>query len=223
MALLEANGQAVLEAAIVLPRTGGPWYADLRVDGTEIDEGEVVLLVVGGGALTLKGKARRGVAYLEAGWVRAVAGAGGLGTIQLAKFYQNVELRLPLADILRAAGETLAESASASVLETFLAFWTLQEAPCALLLQALMTKAPAGTVWRFLADGTFWVGTDAFAASDLDYDEVDRDPREERRLLVVEVPTLLPGVSLAGERVGRVEHYVDGESAQTLFYVERSA
>ena len=221
MALLTANDLPVVEARISMPRTGGAWTADLLVDGTDIDEGEGVTISIRDGALSLKGTAYRGGAYLDAGWIRVVGGKAGLVKIVTPKAYQRVELRVPLVDLLRAAGETLSETVSASLLQATLGYWTFPEAPAHSLLAALVAKAPAGTSWRFLADGTLWLGAETWPDSKITaFDELARDPRGQWVDLGVEAPLLLPGTTIGGERASYVEHHVHGAQVRTRVYLE---
>ena len=70
--------------------------------------------------------------------------------------------------------------------------------------------APAGSSWRVLADGTVWVGTEAWPDSGLleqtDYVETNEWPGENRIELGVETLKLLPGTTLGDRKVSFVEH-----------------
>lgn len=220
MAVLTANDLPVVEGHIYMPRTGGAWHADLHVDGTGIAAEDAVTLSVAGGELTLRGTAARAGDYLDAGWVRVVGGAGGLGTTQAAKFYRSVQLRIPLTDLLATAGEMLSSTTDTAILSTSLQTWTLMEQPVSSALAALFAKATAGTAWRIIEDGTLWAGTETWPDAGLIYEEIARHPQQQVIEIGVDAPLLLPGRTLGGERVGYVEHHVYPDRVRTLAYLE---
>lgn len=220
MPLLSANGIDGAEARVVLPRIGA-WHLDATLNASDgIAEGDVVTVTIGAETilrpLVLVGTATRAQAFEDALRVRVVAGAGGLGSTAAAKFYQGAQLRLVLADLLAAAGETQSSTIDAGLLGILLSNWSTFARSVGVELATLLSVAPAETAWRMLADGTLWIGAETWPDAALVYETHDRDPRRDRITLGVESPTLLPGSTLDGERIGDVEHLVTAEHVTTI-------
>lgn len=146
--------------------------------------------------------------------VLVVGGAGGLWKVPDAKYYDHqIPVRLPLSEILDAAGESLSTNSSADILGATLPSWPRRQDEAGHLLDTLADAA--GALWRMLPDGTVFFGRDAFAKSqalDTDWTLISTDPewliQEYAPLKNAE---LLPGVSF-GElgKVGRVHYEDDG-------------
>lgn len=227
MALLTAQGLAVIEATLCLYRIG-VWTADLVVDAPSPGEQALlsgaITLAVNDGALEFKGTAVPGRSgeFLDAGHLLVVGGGGGLQRLTTAKHYQQATVRIVLGDLLRAAGETLAAATDAAVLATQLDRWTtLGRRTIGAALSSLVGTAAAGTAWRVLPDGTVWLGQETWPDAGIDYDILNRSPREALLEIGVEAPLLVPGTTLDGKRVSYVEHRVAGGHVRTTVYLEQ--
>lgn len=220
MALVKANDLDVVEARISLPRIG-VWHVDAKIDGADdaIADGDAVEVVIGDAALTLKGTAARAETYLGALQVRVVAGVNGFEKTVAAKSYQKATVKIVLDDILRAAGEARSSTTDAAVLATELVRWTVGEQPAGAALRALLEAAPDASAWRMLPDGTLWAGAETWPASTVSAVVLARHPREARLELGVESPTLLPGTTLDGEKIDRVEHVITADAIRTTAWL----
>lgn len=213
MALARVNGVPVLEARVQMPYSGA-WTADLAIDAAaaSVPTGRVVVDL--GGPLSLRGVATRGGAAFGVTSLRVVGGSGGLAQVLEPKDYRGVPLRIPLQDAVSAAGETLAANADQQALALELDRWTRFRQRAAEVLDGL--AAEAGCTWRVLYSGTVWLGADNFPAANLKYDLLRGDPHLGQVELGVDVPSLVPGVSLLGQQVRRVEHVVSEKSVRTV-------
>lgn len=219
MSLVTCTGSGatleVYSATIVRP-FAGVWHATLDVDsGVELS-GQVTIGVADG-ALSLVGVAK-GAIVAERQRVRVVGGAGGLAVRVAAKQYGKVPLRVPLSDILSAAGERLATSSDAEALATVLARWTRMEGRASHALDELVARAP-GAVWRMTASGAVFVGVNRWPAVTLDYVLVEDDPVARRMVIASDDPTLTAGVTLDGRRIEHVVHRFEptGTRSEVLY------
>lgn len=219
-AVCTANGFPVVAGVISRPRIGA-WRADLRVssDGAGL-AGRVQIQL--GPDLRLTGRARRQGEFVDSTYARVVGGAGGLAGPFGPRGYRAVPLRVPLVDILSAAGETLAASADPAALSTPLDFWQARASSCAEALAALLDAAKVAA-WRVLADGTVWVGAEqwpATAQASGTWDQLELEPALGRATLAIDAPVLAPGEVLAGRRISYVEHQVDGSRVRHHVWFE---
>jgi hypothetical protein len=207
MAILTAGGHDVLAGSITLPRVGA-WTADLELDADAELEGPVTIEIAEGESLV--GTARGG--ELTYGYMRprVVAGADGLGKEARPRHYTNPAVRTVLGDLAAAAGETLSGTISAALLNARLTAWTVLVGTVGEQLGAFVRFAlPPGTAWRYLPDGTLWVGAETWPASGTtDWRELDRFPREGRLELGLDSATLLPGTMLGADRLAYIEHRI---------------
>jgi hypothetical protein len=218
MALVTVNGHGAIRGAVYLPRVG-VWHAELDLDTAEKVTGAVEIHL--GQALVLKGTVESGGRYGGATPLRIVGGANGLGKKARPQHYVKPMLRVPLADLLRGAGEKLSGTSDSDVVGQLLNAWTIIEAPTGEQLTALVTRAaPDGTVWRVLPDGSVWLGKESWPVSSVEeWRELGAFPRENRLELGLDVPTLLPGTTLGGQRVDYCAHIIDGEKIRTTAWV----
>lgn len=221
MALVEVNGHGVVDGRIWFPRTGA-WHAELRVDSTDPVTGAVTISIADG-RLVLRGTVWRGAEYVDTSFLNIVGGAGGLRSIARARAYTQTSLRIVLGDLLAGAGEKLSPTSDAATLARPLAAWTTPALPVGqAIARALRSAAPTAS-WRVLPDGTIWVGPETWPDSGLttdDYQIMDEDPRQLTAELGVEAPVLLPGTTLAGRRVSRVEHVIGAEGVRSIVWFE---
>lgn len=221
MALVTANGLAVLDAAICMPRVGA-WHADLRVDTPDAITGPVTISI-DEGRLVLNGTVWRGGAFAGSASVRVVAGANGMRTIAKAKHYTQTSVRIVLGDLLSAAGEKLSSTASSSILSRHLDAWTTAAIATGGLIARLLAIASPGSAWRFLPNGQIWIGTETWPDSglaDADFQDIDENPAVAEALIGVEAPVLLPGTTLLGRRVSYVEHLVNEAGVRSKVFFE---
>jgi hypothetical protein len=210
------GGHPVVTAMLSLPHVGA-WVLDATVDAQETSDVAGAVTVDLGDALELKGMATLdsevfgGVAY-----VRVVGGAGGMTKTAPAKYYANPTLRIPLLDLLNASGEQLATTSDVNALNTQLRTWTTLAIGTGQAIGALVQAAPTGSVWRMLADGTVWVGQDAWKGTDAEYTILSERTREGRlRVSFHDAPTLLPGSTLEdGRKVSDVLVYATGDRVE---------
>jgi hypothetical protein len=224
MALATLNGLGIIQGRIGLPRIGA-WTADLVVDAEDVSQVQDPLLLQLGdseadASLSLKGVSVRKGAETNAVTVKMVGGAGGLATQLPPKYYQGVQLQLPLADALGAGGETLSGTSSQAILSQPLSFWTRGAGPVSDLLTSLLAGAPAGTSWRILPDGTLWVGAETWPAAVISAELLVDAEYLARQDLGVEVPNLLPGTTFSGRNVSFVEHLIENRRVRTIVYYE---
>jgi hypothetical protein len=217
---LTLNGAGVQHGTLRLPRIGA-WTAEVVVDVATAPSGAVTL-ATGDGRYSLRGTVVRSGVDGERAHVRIVGGAGGLGREVAPVYYRGVPLRLPLGEVLRAAGETLSTTSDAAVLGRLLGKWTRERAPVGTLLGHLLDAV--GGVWRVADDGTVWIGEETWpAASAADVDLVAEEPTHARVTVGAESLPLgiRPGTTYRGQRVSYVEHTFDADAARAEVWFER--
>lgn len=146
-----------------------------------------------------------------------VGGAGGLWKVLDAKYYDNQPaMRLPLQEILSAAGESLADSSTPSVLSATLPSWPRRQDQAGHLLDTLADTA--GALWRVLPEGAVFFGTDTPLLPIQNYIE-DKDwqlLRTDPEWLLQEIAPLtragvVPGLRFGLGTVARVHYEDDGD------------
>lgn len=215
MSFAEANGHAIASATIALPRVG-VWHADLILDTHERLQGAVQLKAPG---LDLRGTVVTSGVWEQRSVARVAGGAHKLGTTLPAKHYKGVPLRLPLGNILTAAGERLAATSSSAILDAYLPAWVRREDRAGAQLDRLLDGT--GATWRALPDGTIWVGTETWPASK----EPEEDVLEQDDIRGSEVHgstrlAILPGTTYRQRRVSYVEHTIDTATVRTALTFE---
>jgi hypothetical protein len=218
VSLITIGDVEVIKGSITFPRIG-VWHMDAVVDQADATNlTGAVTVGIGDSDLTLNGTAYRVGELRDTVSMRIVAGAAGLGTICTPKAYGNMPLRTPLGDILSAAGETLSNTADPATLSGQLAAWSILGLPCGEMIDELASFA--GVSWRMLADGTCWVGPETWPDSTIDYQLIDGDPKQNRFVLGVELPVLLPGTTLDIGKVSYVIHEVTPDSTRSIVWLE---
>lgn len=220
MALVTANKLAVISASIQMPRLGA-WTADLVVDARAELTGRCTIEIDGG--LTLVGAATRTGLFADTAYVRVTAGNDGLRRTVKPKHYIGPNLRTVLADLLRAANETLSSTADPATMATSFPAWTTLAQPVGLAISALLQDRRLTVMWRMLPDGSLWIGPETWPDSGLrdvaDYQILSEVPHEGKMEIGVEAPALVPGVTLGGGRVSYVEHRIgDGAVRSTVWF-----
>lgn len=218
MSYLEANGLPVLVGRMSFPSEGA-WTASLDINAADLDafeDGPVtiastdgVFALVGTVWTPPGGAARAGTTLGKRTTVAVVGGAGGLAETTTPKGYTTSPVRLPLTDIMLAAGEELSTTVTAAVLDYPIGRWTLPALRCDTALRRL-AEVP-GLVWRVLPDGTVWLGEDAYEALEIEHSVISEAP-EAARMVVAPAygaEAVMPGVTFRDRRVSFVVHSVD--------------
>lgn len=221
MASITANGQPVLVATIFEPRRG-VWHADLELDATDPLSGAVTL-DFGVGVSAFQGTVRRAGVYGGRAMARIVGGKDGLSKILKAKFYRSSFVRVALGELLADAGEALDASVLPSAIEKALTFWHRAGVTDASAGQALERLAQeASMTWRVLRNGNVWFGVETWPESKAAFDLLDSSPADGERVIALDsgLPEVLPGVTLAGERVEYVVTRLTGESFRQELVVQ---
>lgn len=211
--LIAGTKRSVTAGQVYLPRTG-VWLADLRVD-ERAELPDRVTLNLGSVAMpaaVVKAELIGGMTE-----ARIVGGAGGLGDTARPKHYHAPLARHVLVDLLRDAGETLSATAGQDALGKSLEAWTTLALPVGSMLAALCQVIGNDTNWRVLADGTVWIGTEAWPDSGVDARSIEADGANGASIVGTDIPQLWPGTVLAGRRVDQVTHDLEANRTKMLF------
>ncbi len=210
----------VLSMRLTLPIVGA-WVLTAELDGDETPSGAIELAQ---GDVRLAGTVVRAASVAGSVRLTAVGGAGGLHTELGARSYQGATVRDVVSDLLAAAGERLDASSSRGILESALPYWTRPGGREGRAGASLMRVAEyVDARWRVLPSGAAWIGQETWPGAPEEYDalELDRDGAAGWVLLAPETIGLLPGVTLRGDRVGRVEHSFGRDAPlRTTFWIE---
>lgn len=198
-----AEGSTVISGRIGMPRIGA-WTADLFVASSVVPTGPVDLQV--SPRLTLRGTVTRAGVHETLLHVRLVGGGNGLRSFVTPKHYTAPTLRVVLKDLLADVGETLSSTVSPALLNTQFQHWTTLRMPAARALRCVLERAGSGISWRYLPDGTFWIGSETWPESSVVYAELDASPEDDLLSLILDAPELLPGTALAGRRLDALEY-----------------
>lgn len=204
MAYCTVNGFTVVEGRLTLPRIGA-WVAEMRLERDWPLTGKATIKL---GGLAFVGTVQRGGAWAGSSMLRIVGGMGGMSQDVPAKAYRNATARLPVTDLLAAAGETLEPTSDEAVLGRSLPFWVMRAEPAAKALMRLLDDVP-NAVWRVRPSGGVWVGVDSFPSVKLEDVQVLEQDAVNRRVVMAAQPRLLPGVTWGGSRVSYVQHQLD--------------
>jgi hypothetical protein len=209
---IRCGDSAVLRGHVSLPLVGA-WHATLELDAAEAPSGAVVLAADDG--FELHAAVVHGGVQSDRAFVRIVGGAGGLGATVSGAF-RSAKLRDPLRVITTASGDTLSSTIASSLLTLSLPYWTLGVYPAWRALSEL--AAFADVSWRYLPDGTLWLGEEAWTAATLPEGDAiaSRHPAQRRTVIATSTPSLLPGVDLEGVgQVHAVEHWIEPYEVRT--------
>ncbi len=218
-ALLTANGLRVSRGVLTLPRIG-VWHGELEIETDDASKvANAITLSIAEGLLELKGTARRAGVYGSHTSVRIVGGAGGFSKALDSKFYRQIPARIPLGDALSAGGESLSSTADAGKLGQQLPFWTRQAGTVGSAFQQLSSELQAA--WRVLPDGTTWLGDETWPTTKAkNVTVLSESPEDSSLQLQSDAPVLLPGTSLNGKNISRVEHIIEPASVRTTAWIE---
>lgn len=214
MALVTANGAAVISGSIMMPLLG-VWTADLyidRPDGSGFEAGTVVSVKAGDG-LSLVGTVvdDRTGSYLDAVHVRLLGGAGGMARAATPKGYAQpgAYVRDVLNQLASDSGETLSSDIAQPLSSKNLVAWTTMQSNVSSALDSLIEIVEPDANWRITPDGKLWVGVETWPVERAQHQVIANDPKERTFDLGVDTFTIVPGIDLEGVgRVNRVEHTI---------------
>lgn len=202
----------------------GVWVAEVELGTGEAlpavgDRVRLEVLAADGPGVAYSGTVRDAGEHEGRAQLFIVGGAGGLGRTVAARPYANGETAYNLfADVLRDAGEAMAASVDAAALRAAsVQTWLRAEGTGATALQRIGEHF--GLHWRVLADGTVWMGAEAWPAySGSDPYELSQD-RAASAGLYADAETLAPGYAREGRKFYRVQHTwtSDGTRARVTF------
>lgn len=226
MSLLTANSVPVIGGSILMPLNGA-WTADIVIDqpdGSGFDAGtSVTLFAQDGFQLVGTVVTDRTGSFLDAVHVRLVGGAGGMlktvtprGYAQPAAFARDV-----LSDLASGASEKLSDQIDASLLSTNLVAWAVAQGTTTQALATFLAFVAPAANWRFLADGSLWLGVETWPSSSIEFDLLESDPKEGTAELGIVSPSIMPGVFLSGVgNVNRVEHTLSEDGVRSHVWVD---
>lgn len=217
MSFCTLNTLRVLRGSLTLPRVGR-WHADLVVDSPVPLAGPVAL-AFGDGALLFRGAIHRGDVFQDTFHCRIVGGANALAHEIPAKYYRGVPLRLPLADLLREVGETLAATSDEAVLSRLLVKWTRRAGPAAHALAELVDVGEAA--WRVLPNGSVWVGRETWPTLETPHQLLKDDRADGRIEIASDLPLLRPGVVFGQRHIAAVVHTFGPDKVRSEAWVSR--
>lgn len=215
---LYVNNTQVLTGEINMP-LNGLWYADLRINGTNtFSPGQSVQIKQqNDNFLTGSIAADRIGELLNVVYVRILGGNGGMAKPATAKAFQNGTVQDVLKSLMNDSGEKLSNTIDASVLSTQLANWTIFGDTVEYQINALATFLQMN--WRFLSDGTFWIGTESYPNSNkFAYTVLDHDLINGYVNMGVDALTMLPGYNVDGYQAGKVVHEIMETKLRTKVY-----
>ena len=236
--VLAVDGGAVnvLAAELELVRRGA-WMAHLETSGdATFAEGLPATLTlageIDGSARTFVGTVRRSLPWQGRTRTVVVGGAGKLRQAlppvdHVGAPSAGVTAALIAQGIASASGETLAPSVASDLEGLSLPRWTRAGADAlgfggsaiegldALVYALAELAADPRWTWRTLADGTIWIGVDAWPAYAGDIGNAWIDDADDGRIdCAPPVADLLPGAAVLGHRIERVTYRVNGSTAR---------
>lgn len=218
MAFATLGGIPVIEARVSLPRVGA-WTAQLRVDTTERPVGQTRLQI---GNVAFLGAVAASIVHEAASHVRLVGGAGGLAQDLPAKGYIASPVSVPLRDIARETGETLAPNSDSNVLNFQLQSWSRVAGAAGNALAVLLEQVDR-SVWRFLPSGELWVGLETWPKTNVAVELTGYEPVYDRIRFFSLTPGVLPGMTFLGRRASYVEHHISEARVSTQVWFEEDA
>lgn len=202
-ALFLANDRAVLRMRMNLPLSG-VWWADVILeDGAALD-GFVKITT---GLWDFNGTVARSATFGGSVIARIKGGAGGMANAIGPQAYVSPAFSVPWGDILSKSEEKASRTADAALLGTVLEAFHIQQTTCGRALSQLC--GVMGANWRVLPSGTIWVGFDSWTEFTAKVETISADPHLDTALLNVQEPSILPGTTLHGRRISRVEYRLD--------------
>lgn len=223
MSLVTLQSLPVLGLLLTCPVVGA-WQAIAEADYQDSRELFEGLLELKDEKVTYRGTALSAGIVSGVARIELVGGRGGLvRALPTAQHFRDVTVKTLVQALLGAVGEQLDATSTRDVLERRVAFWSFATERASVALSTLADRL--GVRWRVLPNGNVWFGTDTFPELDdavvATLLELDRDDAAGNVLLAAESLELGPGVTLAGRRVGRVEHtFGRSESQRATFWTD---
>lgn len=226
MSLVTANDVPVIGGTITMPNIG-IWFADLEIDqtdGTGFDPGTAVTLAAVDG-VDLAGVVMpdRGGSFVQAVHVRVQGGKGGMSKPATPRGY--VQPGATFGDVLNGlmadAGETVSSTIDATLLSQNLTAWGVISTSVSQAVKALIDTVAPGAHWRFLPDGTFWVGIESWTEATPTFDLLESHPTDASFVLGASSPAIIPGyyIDTIGN-VARVEHEIKSDLIRSHVWVD---
>lgn len=228
MALLTANDAAVLEAYVSLPITGR-WVAEIAIDSMDaaaIDNNQAVEVKVVDGTFALTGTAvkERAGEFLSVVKYRIVGGANKLATPVTPRFYGNgVRASDVINNLIADVGERLSSTVDRSLLVTQLAAWTTAQTNFHSALVSLLEKLGDDINYRYLTDGTIWIGRETWAENTDDYSLMSYAPNTNIAVLGIDQPSYLPGQKITGlGRANYIQYAIEPSTVRATIWLDAS-
>lgn len=216
-----AIGTLGLTSALATLPLSGAWWVDVHVSPRQ---GTTGVALTGAQVVSLNGIDLYGTVLrcdvvdgmIEA---RIVAGAGGLSTTLAERYYKGgSSVRKIVGDILRDCGETLADDASAAILDQTMPTWQRAREPAGTALSRVVEAV--GGSWRMTTTGqVLIVGTESWPTVAPVHTLI---PGSDGALGIYRVAwpettpdDLLPGVTFRGMRIRYVVHELTAASLRT--------
>ncbi|MGK3995092.1 hypothetical protein [Sorangium sp. So ce1024] len=214
---VSCDGIRVNSGEIVMPRVGA-WLADLALDGAPPTG--ACTISVADGAVTFRGTVVRSQSFRERHTALIVGGAGGLSNYIAHHHHRAVPLELPVAAILKDAGETLSTASDAATLRKRLDAWSRRAGTAGDALTTLLDDV--GASWRVLDDGTVWVGAETWPEATVAVQTLSDGGSQDSAEVATDLPVLRPGVTVGGRKVSTVIHRFEPSRVRTRLLCERN-
>lgn len=220
MPLATLNGVGIIELRLAMPRVG-IWHAEITADA-QADVDRLVTLDINE-QLTLKGHVRHQGVSFDTLILDVVGGVGDMGTEAPKKNYREVSLQRILNDLLNAADESISPKVASSLKSLQVDRWSLAGGrTIGAELSALVDELVVNGAWRFMADGSLWLGVDQFKQVRPAYDLIREAPQQHLIEIVSDDFLVQPGDSLPNldsPNVSYARHeVVDGQLRSTLYF-----
>lgn len=199
----------------------GIWTAEVEVDAELVPVGETTLAfgVENAAPITFAGTVLEQSGFLGRARAFVLGGAGKLHRDLPPRQYQLAPPRVIVSSILRDAGETAGDLSSLDKLPP-LPRWVRIAGTGADALSVLCRRR--GLSWRVMANGSVWVGVEAWPSFRGGPLFIEKDLGHRRVLTARDGPDVLPGVSIDGRKVGRAVHILkEGGIFRSEIHFER--
>jgi len=199
---VKANNAQVVEMTLTLGLHGA-WRGYFQADATEALASSVTLTI--GDSLSFVGTAPRTGEHLGRAKLKVVGGSNGLDESVGGKTYYLAPIRVVVADLLAAGGETLSSLSDSTMLATAPKHWARAKGTVRDELEVLADHF--GFSWRVLPNGEIWIGSEDWSTSPLTDYQIMRDEREDGLVeIAAEIPSVLPGETFLDRHVEEVTH-----------------
>jgi len=214
LSIATLSGHDVITATVILPRVGR-WMAYVEVVADTLDglEGAVILDL---GEVKLKGTASRSGVFAQSVTLLVVGGASHLYRTVGPRAFLAGSVGVVLQALADDVGERLAATCDPQTMATALPRWLRRERLAYAEIQSIAEAAGPDVGWRFLRDGTLWMGRESWPVTTLAHDLLSETPTNNSAVIGTEQPQLQPGVTFNGRRVEEVQYLVGAEQIRTV-------